>query len=201
MVNFGIFVHLESAELHRCLTGSGFVGNAYDYPTIISLVHSLWHMCSCCVTCSWPQSLISALSWLSVDNRAACRRESSDVLLPDHLTQASAREILLWVDNETEQRYLKWIGCCERCELNGDALAMNEEYTIDAGDELVVCDLLECLWPKCVVYGVSFVAALFQTLHDMLQGCAPSLYFHHSLECVCAGHCKNRKCNIAILSK
>lgn len=46
---------------------------------------------------------------------------------------------MLWVDIETEQRYLKWVGCCERCELNGDALTLNEEYPINSGDELVVC--------------------------------------------------------------
>lgn len=44
MVHFGVFVYLEGAELHRCVTGSGFIGNTCDSPTFIlqvCVLHSL----------------------------------------------------------------------------------------------------------------------------------------------------------------
>lgn len=59
-------------------------------------------------------------------------------MLPQHLGPATGREIFLYVDVANERRCMKWIGKCERCQLNGEAVALNEERQLSQGDDLEV---------------------------------------------------------------
>jgi hypothetical protein len=74
----------------------------------------------------------------TADLLVPCRRDSCDVALPEHMSQDLGREILLWVDNDSDQRYFKWVGRSERCELNGEPVTLNQDREISAGDDLEV---------------------------------------------------------------